>query len=156
MLTRPCCLQITSYDSPAGADETNLGWVRPGDPRSELVLSLFKEGTGLKIMLNGLSEEALSREPLAEKIEAISPMAQLKAGRYNVPTFIIHSDADEIAPFADSERFVEEMARRGGKSGFGKVKGKKHIHDLGLKPGDEGWESEVECGFRFLNHVLYE
>ena len=95
-------------------------------------------------------------DPPAARIELISPMAQLKAGRYNVPTYIVHSDADEIAPFADSKKFVEEMQRKGGRCGFGWVKGKKHIHDLALKPGDAGWINEVECGYNFLDQTLKE
>ena len=142
--------QITSYDSPTGTDSTNLGWVRPGDPRSELVLSLFKERLGLRVMLNGLSSEALATPPPLAKVQAISPMAQLKAGRYKVPTFVIHSDRDEIAPFRDSEAFVEELKARGVVGGLGRVKGKGHIHDLALKPGDEGWQEGVGVGYDFI------
>ena len=147
-------LQITSYDSPTGTDSTNLGWVRPGDPRSELVLSLFKEGHGLRVMLNGLSENALTTSPPPDKIQAISSMAQLKAGRYNVPTFIIHADRDEIAPFRDSEAFVEELKGRGISTGFGIVKGKGHIHDLALKPGSEEWQAEVGIGYDFVFDII--
>src|SRR3954447_13233530 len=50
--------QITNYDSARG-DTTGLGWVRRGDPRSELVLSLFKEGIGLPLLLN----DCLALEP---------------------------------------------------------------------------------------------
>ena len=81
-------------------------------------------------------------------------MAQLRAGRYTVPTFVIHSDRDEIAPFRASETFVEELKKRGIIGGLGRVEGKGHIHDLALKPGDEGWHDGVgvgyEVGFRIL------
>ena len=152
ILTNPS--QLTSYDTPTGTDSTNLGWVRPGDPRSELVLSLFKEGNGLRVMLNGLSQTALSTAPPVEKIQAISPMAQLKAGKYKVPTFIIHADKDDIAPFADSEAFVKEMGVKGVKGELGRVRGKGHIHDLALKPGVDRWEEEVELGYRFVFDIV--
>lgn len=145
---------ITSYDCPSGTDSTNLGWVRPGDPRSELVLSLFKESHGLNVMLNGISSADLAKPPPLAKVKAISPMAQLKAGRYNVPTFVIHSDRDEIAPFKDSATFVDELERRGVKTGLGKVKGKSHIHDLTLKPGKDGWTEGVGVGYEFVFEVI--
>ncbi|KAL9125848.1 MAG: hypothetical protein Q9217_005003, partial [Psora testacea] len=144
---------ITSYDSATGTDSTNLGWVRPGDPRSELVLSLFKEAHGLRVMLNGLSSNALATTPPLAKVQAISPMAQLKAGRYRVPTFVIHGDRDEITPFQDSEAFVEELKRKGVPGGLGRVKGKKHIHDLALKPGAEGWHEGVGVGYSFVFEI---
>lgn len=150
----PFPIQITSYDSPTGTDGTNLGWVRPGDPRSELVLSLFKESHGLRVMLNGLSETALSTPPPRSKVEAISPMAQLRSGRYRVPTFVIHADKDEIAPFRDSEKFVETLSEKGVECGLGRVRGKKHIHDLALRPGKEGWDEEVGLGYDFIFRVV--
>lgn len=101
-------------------------------------------------MLNGLSSTGLATPPPLEKVQAISPMAQLKKGMYKVPTFIIHADRDEIAPFRDSEMFVEEMERRGAKVGLSRVRGKGHIHDLALKPGCEGWYDGVGVGYDFL------
>ena len=150
----PSYLQLTSYDSPTGTDSTNLGWVRPGDPRSELVLSLFKEGNGLRVMLNGLSPTALATPPPSAKVQAISPMAQLKAGRYKVPTFIIHADRDEIAPFKDSQAFIEELKREGVRGELGRVPGKGHIHDLALKPGGRGWEEGVGVGYSFVFDII--
>ena len=148
-------MQITSYDSPTGSDSTNLGWVRPGDPRSEIVLSLFKESNGLQVMLNGLSAASLATPPPLEKVQAISPIAQLKKGKYTVPTFVIHADRDEITPFQDSEAFVEEMKRRGVRGGLSIVHGKKHIHDLALKPGSEWWFEGVGVGYDFLTEVVF-
>ncbi len=81
-------------------------------------------------------------------------MAQLKAGRYRVPTFVIHSDRDEITPFRASEAFVEELKRRGVRGELGRVKGKGHIHDLALKPGGDGWQDGVGVGYEFVFQVI--
>ncbi len=89
-----------------------------------------------------------------QQVQAISPMAQLKAGKYKVPTCIIHADRDEIAPFRDSEAFVEELQRSGVRGKLGRVIGKGHIHDLALKPGGEGWEEGVGVGYDFLFDVI--
>ena len=105
-------------------------------------------------MLNGLSSAALASSPPLERIQAISPMAQLRAGRYTVPTFVIHSDRDEITPFRASEAFVEELKKKGVIGGLGRVKGKGHIHDLALKPGDEGWQDGVGVGYEFIFRIL--
>lgn len=105
-------------------------------------------------MLNGLSDTALSTPPPAWKVEAISPMAQLKAGRYKVPTFVIHGDKDEIAPFKDSERFVEELKAKSVPTGLQMVKGARHIHDLALREGKDGWKDGVEVGYRFVFGVV--
>lgn len=118
------------------------------------MLSLFKEGHGLKVMLNGLSSAALAKPVPQDKVQAISPMAQLKAGKYTVPTFIIHADRDEIAPFQNSEAFVEEAKKRGVAAGLGRVRGQGHIHDLALKPGDEGWEDGVGVGYAFVFDIV--
>ena len=105
-------------------------------------------------MLNGLSAAALATPPPPAKVQAISPMAQLKAGKYRVPTFVIHSDRDEITPFRASEAFVEELKRRGVRGELGRVKGKGHIHDLALKPGQDGWQEGVGVGYSFVFQVI--
>ena len=105
-------------------------------------------------MLNGISTADLAKPPPLAKIKAISPMAQLKAGRYNVPTFVVHADRDEIVPFKDSVAFVEELGRREVKAGLGRVQGKKHIHDLALKPGGDGWTDGVGVGYDFIFEVV--
>ena len=81
-------------------------------------------------------------------------MAQLQAGRYNVPTFAIHADTDEITPFKDSKEFVEELERRGVRTGLSTVKGKGHIHDLALKPEQEGWQEGVGAGYDFVFQIV--
>ena len=147
--TRP----ITGYDN-GKVDTTGLGWVRPGDPRSELVLSLFKEGNGLPMMLNGISDPNWRRKPEDARIAAISPIAQLRESMYTTPTFLIHGERDEIVPFHTAVKFVDALKNRGIKNGFLAVKGAKHIHDLNLKPGMPKWEEQVAPGYEFLLECL--
>ena len=144
---------ITSYDS-GKVDTTGLGWVRPGDPRSELVLSLFKEGNGLSMMLNGITDPHWRRHPDASKIAAISPMARLRKGDYTTSTFMIHGEKDEIVPFRTAVEFADALKNTGVKTGFLPVKGVKHIHDLNLKPGMEKWDTQVLPGYKFLLEAL--
>ncbi|KAL9092262.1 MAG: hypothetical protein Q9165_004436 [Trypethelium subeluteriae] len=149
---------ITSYEA-ARNDSTNLGWIQPGDPRSELVLSLFKEGTGLPLLLNGLpsitaSGSACFEKPSAEQIASINPISQLRSGNYSTPTFIIHGTDDEIAPFTAAEQFLAALKAKNVMCGLLKIEGGKHTHDLTLKPGMKEWEQHVAPGYRFLSEIV--
>jgi len=143
---------VTNYG--AMMDSSEMGWVKPGDPRSELVFAILKEGIGLKVMLNGLSTEALAQKPDPALVRAISPMAHVRDGSYDVPTFVIHGEQDEIVPFKTAELFVKELESSGVQSGFLRIPGVRHIHDLHLKPGSEEWRNQVEPGYRFLLGIL--
>ncbi|KAL9004771.1 MAG: hypothetical protein Q9188_002428 [Gyalolechia gomerana] len=149
--------KITSYDSPSGStDRTNLGWVRPGDPRSELILSLFKENTGLPLLLNGLpsASEDPFRTPDPSRVTAISPIAHLRSGAYATPTFIIHGTTDEIVPFHTAQVFAQLMKEKGVRGGLLAVEKARHIHDLKLKPNTAGWKEQLEPGYEFLFREL--
>ena len=139
---------VTNYGTMM--DGSRLGWIKPGDPRSELIFAVLKEGIGLNVLLYGLSHKALAQKPDPELVRAISPMAHVRDGSYNVPTFVIHGVQDEIVPFKTAESFVKELDNSGVECGFLPVPGVKHIHDLHLKPGSREWKSQVEPGYLFL------
>ncbi|KAK8117055.1 uncharacterized protein PG998_005336 [Apiospora kogelbergensis] len=116
---------ITGYDS-GKVDSTGLGWVKPGDPRSELVLSLFKEGNGLPLMLHGLppaGDAADDRNAFGNvedvdpaKVASISPLAQVTSGAYGaMPTFLVHGTEDELVPYESARTFVDALRRAGGR-----------------------------------------
>ena len=92
--------------------------------------------------------------PSADRIAAISPLFQVRAGNYSTPTFIIHGDRDEIVPFYTAERFAKALRVAGVESGFLPVKQARHIHDLKLKPGQKEWEESVAPGYDFLINIL--
>ena len=147
-------LKITSYSiTPDAIDSSHLGWLRPGDPRSELVLSLFKEGNGLPLLLNGIRPsdgKAWSTPPPPQLIAAISPNSQLRLGSYTTPTFLIHSTGDEIVPYHTAAAFSNTMREMGVRGGLATVKGARHIHDLKTKEGDQAWWNDVGIGYDFL------
>jgi acetyl esterase/lipase len=132
-------------------DGSGLAWIKPGDPRSELVLSLLKEGNGLPLLLNGISNpEDYKRLPDPRLVKAISPMAQIQDGRYKTPTYIVHGTMDEVVPYDSAVKFVEALRHHGVDCGFLTVEGVKHIHDLDLKPGTVSWEAQVAPAYEFL------
>ncbi|KAK3167719.1 hypothetical protein OEA41_010847 [Lepraria neglecta] len=133
------------------------GWIRPGDLRSELVLSLFKEGHGLPLLLNSIHPPVgtpWSTPPSAPLIASISPLAHLRRGTYTTPTFLIHGTEDEIVPFQTAVAFAGVLREKGVRGGLAEVKGKRHIHDLKLREGEVGWEEGVGVGYRFLLEEL--
>ena len=146
--------KVTSYSTtPDATDSSHLGWVRPGDPRSELVLSLFKEGNGLPLLLNGIRPSdgrSWLSPPPSQLIAAISPNSQLRLGTYTTPTFLIHATGDEIVPYHTAVAFSDTMRKMGVRGGLATVKGSRHIHDLKTKEGDQAWWSDVGIGYDFL------
>ncbi|KAL2257749.1 hypothetical protein VTK26DRAFT_9223 [Humicola hyalothermophila] len=155
---------ITNYATNT-IDATNMGWVRPGDPRSELVLSLFKEGNGLPLLLNGLPSSSSSSSggsdnnnnnnnwatpPAADKVAYISPLAHVRDGSYATPTYLVHGTQDEIVPYRTAVRFAGECRDKGVECGLLTVPGARHIHDLEARTGTIAWEEGVAGGYEFL------
>nr|WPM83318.1 ProsJ [Phaeosphaeria sp.] len=148
---------ITHYDM-QGVEDAELGWVKSGDARSELLLSLFREPRiyGLSLMLNGTPhtyntlQDLLANEPTPERQAAMCPTARLQAGKYKVPTYIIHGENDEIALFESAFQFHENLKRQGVETGFLAVRNGSHIHDLRLRPGMARWDEQVAPGYKFL------
>ncbi|KAF7865766.1 hypothetical protein EAF04_005931 [Stromatinia cepivora] len=126
---------ITNYNA-EGANSTSL------------------EGNGLSIMLNGISDHDWRRKPDPERIASISPMAQLRSGKYTTPTFLIRGGGDEIVPYHTAKEFATPLGEHGVRCGFLGVPGVKHIHDLSLRPGREEWKQGVELGYEFLFEIL--
>ncbi|KAL9030654.1 MAG: hypothetical protein Q9196_001241 [Gyalolechia fulgens] len=150
-------LPTTPITSHGHSDSTRLGWLKPGDPRSELVLSLFQEsGTrSLSILLNGLPEEPNPSEasdpPISnEHLDAINPIAQVRAGKYRVPTFSIHGSEDEVLPCGMSVAFHDALRAMDVDAGVLVVDGARHLHDLGVESGSDGWAKGVGEGYEWL------
>nr|P9WET2.1 RecName: Full=Non-reducing polyketide synthase Preu6; Short=NR-PKS Preu6; AltName: Full=Lecanoric acid synthase [Preussia isomera]UNY67719.1 polyketide synthase Preu6 [Preussia isomera] len=139
---------VTQYGA-SSTDETNLGWLHPGDPRSELLLHVFHSDIGLPLILHGLPISGSGR-PSPSLVASISPLARLRNGSYTIPTFIIHGTKDVIAPYAAAERFVKIMSEKGVKSGFLSLSGTGHVFDVTMKPDSKGWEDKVKPGLDFL------
>ncbi|KAK5991527.1 Non-reducing polyketide synthase ascC [Cladobotryum mycophilum] len=132
-------------------DTTRLGWVQEGDPRSELVLALVKEDNGMSLLFNGIPTKGDELPRADPKLAAaFSPLVQVKKGNYNVPTFLITGDEDEIVPFSKCEEFGNALKESGIKSGFLPVRGAKHIFDLRTTPGSEAWDKSIGPGYEFI------
>ncbi|KAF2792078.1 BcPKS16, polyketide synthase [Melanomma pulvis-pyrius CBS 109.77] len=134
---------LTNYMIEGGSEDSSFFGLQPGDPRSDLILSMCRDGTGLALLLH---EEFPSKDQIA----AISPLAQLRKGCFDTPTFIIHSRKDEVTPFNAAENFMEEMRLRGGDCTLLALDSASHLHDLRLERNDRAWKDSVEPGYKFL------
>ncbi|GES58229.1 BcPKS16, polyketide synthase [Aspergillus terreus] len=163
LASNPTC----SHHVTGPIDLPEVGWLQRGDGRSELLLSLFREPRdyGLSLMLNGPSSSSpppltrtigslLDRAASPERTAYICPTSQLRAGEYQVPTFLIHGERDEVASFAAAERFHSLLQKTGVQTGFVAVPNGSHIHDVGLRPGMPKWEQYVAPGYAFLQRIL--
>lgn len=146
--------QVTNYQPDGSAEDTGFFGLRPGDPRSDLVLSVAKNGTALPLLLNRLDGPDAFEPPSSERVGAISPQAQARRGNYAAPTYIIHSRSDLIAPFSAAERFIAELKSQGVDCGLLELESAPHLHDLYLRPGTREWEEQVGPGYRFLQAVI--
>ncbi|TLD34262.1 hypothetical protein PspLS_00311 [Pyricularia sp. CBS 133598] len=138
-------------------DTTKLGWLQAGDPRSELVLALVKEDRGMALLFNDdpLADESLP-QPDEGRAAAFSPLVQLRRGRYRTPTCVVFGDRDEIAPHAKGEEFIAAAKDEGVDASFVSVGGARHIFDLDLAPGSEGWDRYIAPAYEFVLRGLEE
>lgn len=87
----------------------------------------------------------------ASRAAAFSPLVHVQNGTYgHTPTYVIFGDEDEIAPFGKAVEFERALRDSRIPCGFLAVKGAKHIFDLGLAPGTNGWAKGVGPGYDFL------
>ncbi|KAL4732946.1 Alpha/Beta hydrolase protein [Aspergillus similis] len=145
---------ITTYNPHNSTEDEGFYGLFPGDPRSDLILSVAERGTALPLLLNNIDEPNFLAAPSAARIAAISPLAQLYLGNYATPTFIIHSRQDKVCPFAAAERFINELKARGVKAGLLALQAAPHLHDLYTRPGMREWDEQVKPGYAFLNQVM--
>ncbi|KAI9152369.1 polyketide synthase [Paramyrothecium foliicola] len=139
-----------TYHAFNSLDTTKLGWLQPGDARSELVLALIKEKNGMSLLFNDSFDGEDLPPANKRRAAAFSPLVQLRAGNYVTPTFIIFGDEDEIAPFEKAAEFHQTLKDQGIRNGFLAVKGAKHIFDLGLALESQEWNKCVAPGYEFL------
>lgn len=120
-----------------------------------MVFVTFNERNAVSILLDGFRADDQYTKPSLDRIQAVSPLAQVKLGRYKTPTFIIHGSEDDVVPIDMSETFNEALKKTGTRSELLVLPKKPHIFDLFLKPGSSDWEKGVVPGYKFLYEILF-
>lgn len=147
---------LTAYNVPQGVGALG-GWMAPTDPRSRIALYMNWQGKTLDVLLNGLSGDYSVKQqkeaPSPERVVAISPLAQIRTGRYTVPTFIIHPRQDDLIPWQQAQRTYDALQGAGVVSHLRIIEREAHLFDLRLEAGHR-LKAEaaraVEDGYQFL------
>ncbi|KAJ5787613.1 CAZyme family CE10 [Penicillium paradoxum] len=152
---------ITSYNPPP-TQKALGGWMSPADPRSRMALHMNWKGQSLPMLLHGgrfwsdRKNDANPEElptPTLEEIQAVSPLAQIRNGHYQTPTFIIHGSLDDLIPLEQVQRTSDELAVKGVEVELRVVDKAVHLFDIynGFEK-DEAAARAVEDGYAFLRH----
>ncbi|KAH8807202.1 putative polyketide synthase [Xylogone sp. PMI_703] len=154
---------IASYNVPPTTAAAG-GWMAPSDPRSRIVLHNNWRGQVLPTIINGLPTRTLASsnpafsasppilpQPPLEQIQQISPLAQIRKGIYKVPTFLLHTDADDLIPIDQARRtFNALQEKRVLDSRLVVVKGVPHLFDLYRKLMVGEAAGAVDEGYKWL------
>lgn len=133
------------------------------DLRWRLVIHCNWKAQLVPVLINGLpSKNTASRDgvvrdlqcmsqPALEDIRAVSPYAQILAGNYRTPTFIVHGTQDDLIPWGQTRNTMEALRSMGVDGRLASPQGLGHAFDLwpGEDPAATGWESIGE-GYDFL------
>ncbi|KUI52981.1 Conidial yellow pigment biosynthesis polyketide synthase [Cytospora mali] len=134
---------ITAYNPPA--DRRALGgWMSTADLRSRIALHMNWTGRYLRVLLNGLPPAGaddcrnsvasdptdLILDPSREQIQAVSPLAQIRRGKYRVPTFIVHGTKDDLIPWQQAVRTYDALREQGVPAEIRILDGAVHLFDL--------------------------
>ncbi|KAI1127777.1 BcPKS19, polyketide synthase [Nemania abortiva] len=137
------------------------------DPRCRIVLHINWKAQTLPVIIGGLpSRRKADREsdddkdwnalpqPGLDKITAVSPLAQIRRGNYQTPTFLIHGTADDLIPWQQSRDTYEALVERNIMAQLALVEGAPHICDLSSDPDSEGWKAAIR-GYEFLSSYVF-
>ena len=155
---------ITAYNPPTSSHALG-GWMAPEDPRSRICLHMNWEGQALPILLNGMKRSERAKynggnpqypHPAEEQVRAVSPLAQVRAGTYRTPTFMVHGTRDDLIPWQQAWRTYEALRERGVPAEVRIIEGGVHLFDLYKR-----FERENEAvravreGYEFLKRACW-
>ncbi|KAL8724681.1 MAG: hypothetical protein Q9166_007815 [cf. Caloplaca sp. 2 TL-2023] len=159
---------ITAYNPPASARALG-GWMAPEDARSRLCLHMNWKGKALPILLNGLKPAQCSEGdsesnakdpdgipfPTKEQVAAVSPLAHIRGGSYQTPTFLVHGTRDDLIPWEQAQRTYCALAEQGVQAGIRIVENAIHLFDTskGYRR-DEQAARAVDDGYEFLRRFV--
>jgi acetyl esterase/lipase len=147
---------ITSYNVPSRKRALG-GWLAPSDARSRLALHMNVHGRTLHVLLGGLdkNKRAQPTAPSPGDVAAASPLAQIRAGRYSTPTFLLHPREDDLIPWQQAERTWKALRTNRVDAELRIVEGVPHLFDL--DPRHRGHDAAMRAvgeGYAFLSsHV---
>jgi acetyl esterase/lipase len=151
---------ITAYNVPPVKRATG-GWMSLSDPRSRIALHMNWKGQALPVLLGGLPNKKGAvgsaghvdwknrPQPDPAQVAAVSPYAQVVAGKYTTPTFLIHGTKDDLIPWQHTQKIKDALVERGIPADAAIVEGAVHLFDLYGGEGGGYWEAVLK-GYEFL------
>lgn len=134
------------------------------DPRCRIVLHINWKAQTLPVIIGGLVSKKKAEhsgikdwkalpQPTLDQIIPVSPLAQIRKGNYQTPTFLIHGTADDLIPWQQTQGTYEALVDRGIPAGLVLVEGGPHICDLSSNPESEEWKAVVQ-GYEFISSYV--
>ncbi|KAF7586587.1 hypothetical protein BBP40_008644 [Aspergillus hancockii] len=127
---------ITGYNPPL-EESPRAGWMSTSDPRSRIALHMNWKGQTLPVLLKGWMYKDNYQgkcfdlsPPTAAEIQAVSPLYQIRNGRYRTPTFFIHGTLDDLVPCEETERTYKELVSNGIEAEIRVVHEALHLFDI--------------------------
>ncbi|KAL9031279.1 MAG: hypothetical protein Q9196_000686 [Gyalolechia fulgens] len=144
---------IASYYPPTNTNHPGM-LMSLADPRWRFVLHMnWRAQTTAFLLGQGLPYNASSpATPSRSEIASISPYAQILAGVYRSPTFLIHGRSDDLIPWQQSMRTVEALRSMGIEAGIEIIEGAKHLFDTFPAVGVD-FEGQVRKGYEWLERL---
>ncbi|KAJ6441026.1 Methylphloroacetophenone synthase [Purpureocillium lavendulum] len=162
LLEGVCNEPIARYN-PRGAPGAPMSL---SDPRWRIIIHYNWKSQILPVLITGLPSNSAAAEtgcdfqslpkPSIEAIRAVSPFAQIVAGAYLTPTFMVHGTCDDLIPWEQSRDTVDALRAAGVAAGLATAEGSGHAFDLWADedPMQTGWAA-VQEGYEFLcRHVF--
>jgi acetyl esterase/lipase len=147
---------VTAYNVAAGKRAVG-GWLARDDARSRLAQLMNVRGLTLPVLLHGLDKKTETKGefklamPSPDLVARASPLAQIRAGRYGSPTFIVHPRQDDLIPWQQAERTWLALREAGVDAELRVVEDVPHLFDLSPRhPGYRAAMAAVEEGYAFL------
>ena len=153
---------IVAYN-PSPSKQAAGGWMSKSDARSRIALHMNWHGQTLPILIHGLKDKTNARDkklilplPTRKQIQSISPLAQIRAGKYRTPTFIVHPRQDDLIPWQQAQKTYEGLVENGVAAELRIVDNAVHLFDIYPRFDRHRQAMEaVEAGYSFLcSHVF--
>lgn len=143
---------LAGYTMPAQLHALG-GWMSMDDPRSRIILHMNWEAQTVSILTGGLGRMGVTKPtpPCTRQVQSISPAAQIRAGRYHTPTFLIHGDLDDLVPWQQSQTTYKVLCEMGVPAHLVVLKDALHLFDTyrNFKRDKLALEA-IDKGFAFL------
>ena len=111
---------------------------------------------GLKDKTNAWDKWPILPLPARKQIQSISPLVQIRAGKYSTPTFVVHLRQDDLIPWRQPQRTYEGLVENGVAGELRIVNNAVHLVDIYPRFDRHCQAMEaVEAGYSFFRSYVF-